>query len=135
MRNRWVKRAAAWLLPGAAGLLLAWWGYGMSGRAQGESPLRQASDGLFVAGVVLTGIGLLTWISTTGFFDIFGYSVKILWAHISTILRPYDHVRYYDYKAQRAETRGKTRYPVLVTGAVFLLLSAGFLVLYHRGGA
>ena len=34
---------------------------------------RYLSDGCFVVGFILTGLGALIWISTTGFFDMMAY--------------------------------------------------------------
>ena len=44
-------------------------------------------DGFTFPGVLLTGVGGLKWISTTGFFDIWGYGGKTLWIICISIKR------------------------------------------------
>ena len=93
---------------------------------------RWLSDGFFVVGVVYTGIGILIWISTTGFFDIMGYGLHSLWVLFTPFKRPQEHESYYDYKQVRDSKRGKPRYRLLAEGVVCILLSLLFLWLYYR---
>ncbi len=86
------------------------------------------SDGFFVAGVFVGGPGLLMWISSTGFFDLFGYAMR----SVRRIILPgkLDHLTFYDYKMQKAEKHTKPVRFVAVTGIACIVLAAVFLVLY-----
>ena len=57
---------------------------------------RYLSDGLFVAGVLLTGFGMMVWISTTGFFDMFSYAGHSLLVLFSSLRSPKEHESFYD---------------------------------------
>lgn len=87
------------------------------------------SDGCFVAGLLLAGMGALLWISTTGFFDIFGYAMKSLLVLFSPLRAPEKHQKFLDYKAEREEKRRPVGKETLAVGAGFLVLAAVLLVL------
>ena len=67
---------------------------------------RILSDGCFVAGMMLTGVGLLVWIATTGFFDIFSYGFHSLLVLFSPLRKPEEHETFFDYKLAKEEKRG-----------------------------
>ncbi len=122
------------LLTVLIGLGIALWAAAARGFHPGlPLPLlcRYGSDGCFVTAVILCGIGTLTLISSTGFFDIFSYGMGTLWAHISSIWKGYEHIRFYDYKAMRAEKRGKSLRFVLAVGLFYLAVSVLLLILYY----
>ena len=93
---------------------------------------RYLSDGFFVVGLLATGLGLLIWVSTTGFFDILGYGVKSLLVLFTSLKKPKDHLSFYDYKQIRNENRGKPRHALLLSGAACILLSLACLAVYYR---
>ena len=93
---------------------------------------RYLSDGLFVVGLLAGGMGLLIWVSTTGFFDIMSYGFKSLLVLFSPFRKPKDHISFYDYKMLREGKRGKTRPALLVSGVLCILLSLLFLWIYYR---
>ena len=105
---------------------------GLAGGQAAYLNARYLSDGFFVAGLILTGIGGLVWISTTGFFDIFGYAFRSLVVLFTALRKPQEHKQYYDYKNERAAHRGKPLFFLLAVGVLFLLLSALCLGLYYN---
>lgn len=105
---------------------------GLAGGQAAYLNARYFSDGFFVAGLILTGIGGLVWISTTGFFDIFGYAFRSLVVLFTALRKPQEHKQYYDYKTERAAHRGKPLFFLLAVGVLFLLLSALCLGLYYN---
>lgn len=114
---------------------------GMIASSQGLSAQKAAylncrflSDGLFVSGMIFTGMGLLLWISTTGFFDIFGYAMKSLLVLFTPLKKAADHPHYYEYKCEKDEKRkGKPiTHTVLAVGVLTLVLSLVCLALYYR---
>ncbi len=87
-------------------------------------------DGFTFPGVLLTGVGGLKWISTTGFFDIWGYGGKTLLDHLHVHKTEFEH--YYDYKQRRAAEREKKGWPsyILLSGGVTMGLAAICLIVY-----
>ncbi|MDD6882473.1 MAG: DUF3899 domain-containing protein [Eubacteriales bacterium] len=94
---------------------------------------RYLSDGCFVVGFILTGLGALIWISTTGFFDMMAYGVQSLLVLFSILKSPKDHPSFYDYKQMRNAKRNKPRFGMLITGIIFILASLACLAIYYRG--
>ena len=128
--NRWVRLTALVVVSAAiAGLIAVSRGLSL------DQPLRlnarYLSDGLFVVGFLLTGMGALIWISTTGFFDIMTYAVKSFLVLFTPIKKPKEHPNFFDYKEQRAERRGKPRFWMLAVGVAFLVLSVICLGVYY----
>lgn len=93
---------------------------------------RYLSDGFFVVGLLATGLGLLIWVSTTGFFDIMGYGVKSLLVLFSPMKKPKEHLSFFDYKQIRDASRGKPRHALLLSGVACILLSLACLAVYYR---
>ena len=93
---------------------------------------RYLSDGFFVSGMLLTGLGALIWISTTGFFDMMSYAMHSLTVLFSTLKKPKDHESFYDYKTARDAKRGKPRFGILFAGVGCILISLLFLALYYN---
>lgn len=91
----------------------------------------------FVTAVLYCGVGLLAWISTTGFFDIFGYGFKSLKYLFTPAKRDRSEGGYYEYvleKRERKKSKASTGF-ILVIGVVFLVLSIVFLALWSSNGA
>ncbi len=88
------------------------------------------SDGFFVAGIMVGGVGALLWIATTGFFDMLSYGFSSLLVLFTPLRKPEEHRGFYEYKARRDERRGKVPYFVLQTGIGYCLLSAICYALY-----
>ena len=65
------------------------------------------SDGFFVTGIVIGGIGLLMLISKTGFFDMISYGLQGL-LHLIPGMRIHRQESFYDYKMAREERRGQS---------------------------
>ena len=118
----------------AAGVI-AWLAASHQGFALGgdwAGNFRYLSDGCFVAGVVFTGLGLLTWVSTTGFFDMFGYAMKSLLVLFTPLKKPQEHAKFYEYKMEKEAKRQKAKTTVLFTGIGYILASLVFLYLYYN---
>ena len=96
---------------------------------------RYLSDGCFVVGLMMTGVGLLTWVATTGFFDMMSYGVqygvRALIGLFGGNRRP-DNKNFYEYKLEKDEKRGKPVYAILLSGIAYILLSVVFLAVYYN---
>lgn len=65
------------------------------------------SDGFFPVGIFNFGFSALIWISSTGFFDIFGYSAKAILHFFLPRRFTMDTGGYYEYKVGKEEKRKK----------------------------
>ena len=93
---------------------------------------RYLSDGLFVAGMLLTGFGMLVWISTTGFFDMFSYAGHSLLVLFTSLRNPKEHESFYDYKLKKEEKRGQSKPYILLVGIGYILAALVCLFLYYN---
>lgn len=120
----------------AVGLLLAFFVMVTRGLFTAEKVsdvIMYIGDGFTVAGVLYLGVGALIWISSTGFFDIFGFAVKKA-AH-AIVPGMIDNIdgNYYEYKVQMTEKRKAFfHYFTLILGLVFLAISAIFLFIWYQ---
>ncbi len=90
------------------------------------------SDGFFIIGVLLAGVGCLTWISNTGFFDMLTYGFHGLKVLIMPFKAPKKAKPFYDYKLEREEKRKKPLNLVLWVGLAYLGLAALFAMIYYN---
>ncbi len=112
--------------------------FGFSWEADLAWQFRNASDGLFVAALLFIGFGLLMWVSTTGFFDMFSYGFSSLLVLFTALKDPKEHKHFYEYKMEKeAKREGKGwQKSVLYIGLICLALSVLCLGLYYYlGGA
>ena len=90
-------------------------------------------DGFTVAAILYLGFGALMWVSSTGFFDIFGYAVKKAAHAIVPGMVQDDVGRYYEYRVQQEEKRkGFLDHFTLKLGFVFLAISAILLFVWYQ---
>jgi hypothetical protein len=85
-------------------------------------------DAFFVPGILLALIGMIVWVSSTGFFDALGYAVKTA-AHMFIPFIKTERQSFYDYKMAKAEKRGSTPHFITFVGIAFILVSVVFLLI------
>ena len=90
---------------------------------RGFGLLHCLSDACFVPGVLLGGSGGLLFVSSRGVFDMMFYGVHSLF---TVTFRRERRESYIEYAAGSRERRRDFR-PLLITGAVFIILSVIFL--------
>lgn len=89
------------------------------------------SDACFVPGVLFTGVGAFTWISSKGGYDAFGYAFSNFSLHnLFPTKQPKKYSTLYDYKREKDEKGRKWLPQALLMGVASLLLGTVFLVLY-----
>lgn len=90
-------------------------------------------DGFTVAAVMYLGCGAIMWVSSTGFFDIFGYAVKKAAHALLPGMVSDDVGRYYEYKMEK-ETKRKGFFEnfTLMLGIIFFVLSAILLFVWYQ---
>ena len=132
MKNRrWMYWTAMAVAEAAVAAMLARY-QGLDGAQTLSMNARCLSDGCFVVGLMMTGVGLLTWVATTGFFDMLSYGViygvRAFVGLFGGSRKPNDQ-SFYDYKMAKDEKRGSTQYAILASGIVFIGLSVVFLAI------
>ncbi len=108
-------------------------GSGLGKQELAEDVVKILCDSFFVIAVMYLGIGSLLWVSTTGFFDIFGFAI----GHAAHTLIP-GMVKeiesdFYTYKMTKADKR--TEKPLLSTfivGVLFLIISIILNVIWFQ---
>lgn len=88
---------------------------------------RMLSNSALLAGVLLAGIGALTWVSSEHFFDGIRYAVSSIFSHLRG--KPKHYATYYDY-VHREKTKGGG-FSLLVPGLIFLGLAVLLTGLYY----
>ncbi len=89
------------------------------------------ADAFTIPSVVIVMVGIMVWISTTGFFDILNYGIS---RAVNTFIpfKRYDDVKFYDYKMKKAEKRISGYSFLFISGAVYFVPAIIFLILYHQ---
>ena len=126
------KKLLQYGITAVVGALIAWWVMDIEGLfiIEGAPDHTKAilCDAFFVPGVLLTLIGALVWVSTTGLFDGLGYAVKTA-AHMFLPFIKTQRQSYYDYKMEKAEKRGSVPYFIMIVGIAFILVASVFLLI------
>ena len=132
------RKRVIWMTAAmAVGVLIAWGAAAAKGLKPGigtAMALRCWSDGCFAAAVLIGGVGALTWISTTGIFDIFRYGFSSAIRMFVPFLRLENQMSFLDYKIYREEKRQPARMELLAVGVLFLAVSALLLAAYAASG-
>lgn len=136
MKSKWVSVLLRYGVTAVIGVVISAmtaWHQGFAWSQSFALNARYVSDGCFVAAVLLVGVGALSWISCTGFFDIFSYAIKSILVLFTPLRKPQDHISFYDYKQLKAGKRGKSPRFIFDVGLIFLGISVLSLWLYYRG--
>ena len=93
--------------------------------------MKALADSFTIPGVIFLMVGVLVWVSTTGFFDFIGYALGSFGrALIPMSKKP--HQSFYDYKVSRMEKRASGYSCIFVTGALLVAMAAIFTILFYR---
>ena len=135
-KKKWIKRIIILVLDV---ILITWISISRYNTRLASDPINvfhAMSDGFFVTGFLNFGLGALIWISTTGFFDVFGYSAKSIlnfflprsWMERMGMTPKGD---FYEYKVKRQEKRKEPLLPIetLWLGGTMMLIALIFMFL------
>ena len=124
-KKRWIKRIIILALATAITLWVTISRYQERLASDPINVFHAVSDGLFVSGFLNLGFGILIWVSSTGFFDIFGYSLKSFFNFFLPRSWSQDKGTYYEYKVKKQERRKDPLLPMetLYMGIGFLVVS------------
>lgn len=131
-----MRTSVKYLLTGIIGLALAVVIADYRGLFAAETTAQAMlalSDGCLFPGILFTAFGLLSMISSTGFFDITKYGMGQLLSLFrkDTVKQDKDYYEYVQRKKEERKRRGSIAW-LLVCGIIFLLLSALFTVLFYQ---
>ena len=90
-------------------------------------------DGFSITAMIYICFGILMWISTTGFFDIFAYAFR-KGAHAIIPGMGLDNSMnsYYDYKQDKMDKRkSRPMYSTLVIGILFFIISMALVMYWY----
>ena len=86
------------------------------------------SDGFFVAGVMLAGLGALAWVANFGGFTALGYGWYLLVRKLSASRARFEErLSYLEYVEQRKE---KSKNPTCILGTGLICIAAAGVFLY-----
>lgn len=91
---------------------------------------RSVCDGLFVAAVMLLGVGSIRAINNQGAFDVTGYGLRMALELAIPALRKEEKEDIQQYR-ERKKAERKSPAGLLLAGAVYLVLSLAALVVYE----
>lgn len=134
----WLRWLVSFLVGGAIVALMAF-GRGILEVEGAARVWRILCDGCFLAAVLLGGVGLMTFVSKEGTFDILSYGLlcfRNLFKRKAG--RPLDEetgekMTFYDYKVAKRGTRSSQWYLVFV-GLIYLALSLLCWYFFERAG-
>lgn len=125
-----------WLILGIGICLCVMYGRGLSGTMAASDLVLAICDGCTVTALCFLSMGVLVWVATTGFFDIFSYAVR-KGAHmlVPSLVRDLTG-DYYSYKMDRQESREgkgqKGEKSLFLAGVGFLLASLVLTVVWYQ---
>ena len=100
--------------------------------------LVQICDAFFITGFFLAAVGLLVFISSTGFFDMLVYGFKCLGELFLLPFKHNSHEKYYDFVERRRAFReaskhifGFTKWIILFIGSFLIGVSCIFLIFIY----
>ena len=89
------------------------------------------SDGCFVPGVLLAGVGLIIFASNGGAFDMLAYAVIRFFDLFRRDVRNKKYKDYYEYREAKKEKKRSMGF-MLIVGAIFIALAVIFLIVYYQ---
>ena len=89
------------------------------------------ADAFTIPSVIIIMVGVLVWMSTTGFFDMLNYGISRA-ANTFIPFKQYEDVKFYDYKMKKAEKRIRGYSFLFISGAVYFVPAIIFMILYNQ---
>ena len=112
------------ILVGAGAFLYTAYSRGLMSTENVQNTFGILSDCFVIPGIILTGVGLISYVSRLGTFDMLSYCASNIFP-----LHKDKSEDFYTYKCRRASTRS-SNYTTLWLGIAFLAAAGIFLVIY-----
>ena len=126
--------ALRYLISTAVGLVLAFvimLAQNIFGQEKGSDVFRILSDSFFASGVLLTGAGLLLFVSNNGMFDMLSYGITTFFVARKKNVKERKYKDYYEYKQAKSEKKRSCAY-LLIVGLTFIAIAALCLIGYYN---
>ncbi len=109
---------------------------GLFTAATAHEALLALCHSLEVPAIVLIGIGLLTWASSKGAYDMISYGFSTVFMPFANMFRgeKTEYKKFYDYKMEKEEKRKPWLKEMLIVGLGFLAVYLVVLVIYYIVG-
>ncbi|MDI9521160.1 MAG: DUF3899 domain-containing protein [Bacillota bacterium] len=88
------------------------------------------SNGCFLAAVLLLGVGFLTLVSNTGFFNAFRYNLYSIFRGMTKKGRSAPKVAFYEFNQEKRRRKGRFSH-LMVIGSLFFLVALGATLLFE----
>ncbi|MBQ7326411.1 MAG: DUF3899 domain-containing protein [Clostridia bacterium] len=127
--NRFIK----WLKPIIAAvvvLVLYALSFELFSAENMEELFKDLSDCFVVTGILLSGVGAISWAGTEGAFDMLAYGCKTFLGLFSTSYSKKLPKSFYDYKQERMEKNRPWLKQTLVVGLIVLAVGLMLLIPY-----
>ena len=95
-----------------------------------EELFKDLSDCFVVTGILLSGVGAISWAGTEGAFDMLAYGCKTFLGLFSTSYSKKLPKSFYDYKQERMEKNRPWLKQTLVVGLIVLAVGLMLLIPY-----
>lgn len=91
------------------------------------------SDGFFLVAVLYIGVGLLTMIASTGFFDMAKYGLELVIDMFRKVPERKDK-NFFEYTVRKRQERSEkaSKGSMLVVGIVYLVVATIFMILFFQ---
>ena len=113
------------------------YGYAYPGTAEEANTVRYLSDAFLIPGVLLTGVGLLSFIRKQGAYDGLGYTFDTM-KRTFTMRRYMDPIEegsedrtYFGYK-QKVKEKRKVAWHLIIVGCGFLLTAIALAIVHSK---
>ena len=131
MKRRNILRYVISISVGAAIALLVMSSKGIFASADVKDTMRILSDSFFVSGVCLSSVGAILFVSNGGLFDIFGFSMRMLFGALKRNVRERKYKDFYEYREAKKEKKRSVAY-LLIVGLFFIAAAAVCLWLFYK---
>ena len=127
--NKFIK----WLKPIIAAVVIIVIGAFSRGLFQAENSeeiFKDLSDCFFISGIVLSGVGAISWAGSEGSFDMISYGCKTFFGLFSASYAKKLPKSFYDYKQEQIEKNKPWLMQTLIVGLAVLAVGLLFLIPY-----
>lgn len=123
-----------WMIPAALAVLLfalEVYRKHLFGATEAAAVCGILSDGFFLPGVLLGGVGAISWAATFGQFDMLAYSSRQFFGHFIRPLAADLPHSFYEYREEKNKKGRRWLVPTFFVGLICLVLSFVMLGLYY----
>ena len=126
-----VKNIIKFLIVGAGIAVIVFICKDLSSAGTAADKMMILSDGFFLSGILLAGLGLLTIFANDGIFLGLSYALKCVFSVFKGGKGRTMDISYFEYKMDKAGKK-KPYIEMLISGIVFIAIAAVFTMLFYK---